>query len=89
MGGGATLQWYSSCGDPVCSGYGGPWEGCPISRAEFKQDIDYTDAAALAGYYRDLLDLRLATWRYRDRSDPKRSLGVILEDGEQEIWADP
>jgi len=126
------LQWYSSCGDPVCSGYGGPWEGvpacagitegdacdmvdascdfmsdcnavlvcasedpklqvgdCPISRAEFKQDIDYTDAAALAGYYRDLLDLRLATWRYRDRADPKRSLGVILEDGEQEIWADP
>lgn len=125
-------SWYASCGDPVCSGYGGPWPdlppcediqegdpcdmagatcdfmsdcnavmvcsgqdpkqqegGCPMSRRELKQDIVYTDAASLATYYRDLLDLRLATWRYRDRSDAKQSLGVILEDGEAEIWADP
>jgi hypothetical protein len=63
--------------------------GCPISRAAFKQDITYTDASSLAGYYRDLLDIRLATWRYRERADAKQSLGVILEDGETEIWADP
>jgi hypothetical protein len=23
------LQWYVTCGDPVCSGYSGPWEGVP------------------------------------------------------------
>lgn len=125
------LQWYTTCGDPVCSGYGGPWEGvpacgeikegdpcqtagetcdfmsdcnarlicasedpkqqvggCPISRAEFKHNITYADPAELAGYYQDLLDLRLATYQYRDRTDGRRSLGVILEDGEGEIWAD-
>jgi hypothetical protein len=132
MGGGETLQWYTTCGDPVCSGYGGPWEGvpacgeimagqpcetegetcdfmsdcnaqlicatedptmqeggCPISRAKFKQNITYADPAALAGYYRDLLELRLATYQYRERKDGRQSLGVILEDGEGEIWADP
>jgi hypothetical protein len=123
------LQWFSTCGDPVCSGYGGPWEGvpacgeikegdacqtegetcdfmsgcnarlicaaedpkqlgCPRSRAELKQNITYVDPAALAGYYRDVLDLRLATYQYRDRKDGRTSLGVILEDGEGKIWAD-
>jgi hypothetical protein len=128
---GGTLTWYSSCGDPVCQGYGGPWEGvppcgdiaegdpcsmegaecdfmsdcnavmvcatmdpkmqeggCPISRAAFKQDIEYLDAAGRDAFYREVLDMRLATWRYRDRSDAKPSLGVILEDGEDRIWAD-
>jgi hypothetical protein len=23
------LKWFTSCGDPVCSGYGGPWPGVP------------------------------------------------------------
>ncbi len=129
---GGTLTWYSSCGDPVCQGYGGPWEGvppcgdivegdpcsmegaecdfmsdcnavmvcatmdpkmqeggCPISRAAFKQDIAYLDAAGRDAFYREVLDMRLATWRYRERSDAKPSLGVILEDGEDRIWADP
>jgi hypothetical protein len=129
---GGTLAWYSSCGDPVCQGYGGPWEGvppcgdiaegdpcsmegaecdfmsdcnavmvcatmdpkmqeggCPISRAAFKQDIEYLDAAGRDAFYREVLDMRLATWRYRERSDAKPSLGVILEDGEDRIWADP
>ena len=127
-----TLQWYTTCGDPVCSGYGGPYDGvpmcpdvnegdpcdladatcdftsdcnalmicatadpkqqaggCPISRAAFKQDIHYTTASELSGYYRDALELRLASYRYKDRHDGKQSLGVILEDGEDEIWADP
>jgi hypothetical protein len=136
-----VLTWYSTCGDPSCSGYTGPYPGvpmcpdinegdpcdvaeatcdftsdcnavmvcatedpkqqaggCPISRAAFKQDIHYTDASELSGYYQDVLELRLATWRYRDRHDDKQSLGVILEDGESEvsgpegrvkIWADP
>jgi hypothetical protein len=129
---GGTLTWYSSCGDPVCQGYGGPWEGvppcgdivegepcsmegaecdfmsdcnavmvcatmdpkmqeggCPISRAAFKQDIAYLDVAGRDAFYREVLDMRLATWRYRERSDAKPSLGVILEDGEDRIWADP
>jgi hypothetical protein len=128
----AELRWYSTCGDPVCSGYGGPWDGvaacgaikegdpcdqagaecdfqsecnarlicadadpklgpggCPISRAAFKKDIDYLDAGARASAYRDLLGLRLATYSYRGRGDGKRHLGIILDDHERGIWADP
>ena len=124
--GGGELRWYTTCGDPVCGGYSGPYPnvpmcpdiqagdpcdtegatcdfqsdcnalfvcatadpkqqdgGCPISRAAFKQDIRYLDAGDRATHYQTLLDMRLATWRYRDRADGKTSLGVILEDGEQ------
>ena len=131
-GGGGGLAWYSTCGDPVCSGYSGPWPdvpscgaieegqpcdaegalcdfksecnarlicaasdpklqpgGCPISRVRFKESIDYVDAGELGGYYRELLDLRLATYRYRGRGDGKTHLGVILEDREDGVWADP
>lgn len=28
------LAWYSTCGDPVCSGYSGPWEGVPLCEIE-------------------------------------------------------
>lgn len=127
----AELRWYSTCGDPACSGYNGPWEGvpacaeitegdpcevagescdfmsdcnarmicaaadpklveggCPISRTRFKQDIDYLDAAERDGYYEQLLDIDLATYRYRERSDRKTQLGVILEDNEQGVWVD-
>jgi hypothetical protein len=126
------LRWYSTCGDPACGGYNGPWEGvpacgeitegdacevegescdfmsdcnaqmicavmdpkqveggCPISRSRFKQDIDYLDAAEREGYYRQLLEIDLATYRYRERSDRKLQLGVILEDNEQAVWTDP
>lgn len=126
------LRWYSTCGDPACGGYNGPWEGvpacvdisegdpcevagescdfmsgcnaqmicaaadpkqqeggCPISRSRFKQDIDYLDAAERDDYYRQLLDIDLATYRYRERSDRKTQLGVILEDNEHGVWVDP
>lgn len=129
---GGTLSWYSTCGDPVCMGYGGPFEGvaacgeivegdpcttegetcdfmsdcnallicatedpkmqeggCPISRAKFKQDIAYLDPSERDAFYEQLLAMRMATWRYRARGDAKTHLGVILEDGEDEVWADP
>jgi hypothetical protein len=125
------LLWYSTCGDPACSGYNGPWEGvpacgqitegdpcevegetcdfmsecnaqmicatadpkqveggCPISRSRFKQDIRYLDADERADYYRQLLEIDLATYRYRERSDRKTQLGVILEDNEHGVWID-
>jgi hypothetical protein len=125
------LRWYSTCGDPACGGYNGPWEGvpacgdisegdpcevadetcdfmsdcnaqmicaaadpkqteegCPISRSRFKQDIDYLDTAEREHYYRQLLEIDLATYRYRQRADRKTQLGVILEDDEQAVWVD-
>lgn len=26
----AALQWWTTCGDPVCSGYSGPWDGVSL-----------------------------------------------------------
>lgn len=30
----AALQWYTTCGDPVCSGYGGPFPGIDLCTSE-------------------------------------------------------
>jgi hypothetical protein len=122
-GGGATLSWFSTCGDPVCgpgsdaptgeqacdteqmegtscSVEGGLCDpgigcgtnlvcassdpklqpgGCPISRASFKQDIEYVSDAERASLARDLLETPLATFRYRG-SNGRRQLGFIIED---------
>lgn len=129
---GEPLLWFSTCGDPVCSGYtkpegvapctaeqleGNPCDaegvtcdpmsdcnallvcatkdpkqnegGCPISRAEFKTDIEYLAPADLEQYAADLHSLRLATYRYRSApADAPSRLGIILEDNEQGIWVD-
>jgi hypothetical protein len=127
------LTWFTTCGDPVCSGYSGPWPdvpacgsnaqgqacagegttcdfesgcnarlvcaredpkqrpgGCPISRARYKRDIEYLDDGDLADYQRELMELRLATYRYRE-GDERVRLGVILEDAPDggAVWADP
>ena len=34
MGGGETLQWYATCGDPVCRGYTGPFPNVPLCSGE-------------------------------------------------------
>jgi hypothetical protein len=53
--------------------------GCPISRRSYKRDIHYLGAKELAPYERELLDLKLATWRYKH--DPARlRLGFIIDD---------
>ena len=32
-------QWWTTCGDPVCSGYGGPFDGVPICSEETEGDV--------------------------------------------------
>lgn len=55
--------------------------GCPISRREFKQDIHYLGPEDRARYAASLMDVRLATWRYK--AVPERvHLGFIIEDQE-------
>lgn len=53
--------------------------GCPISRRSSKRDIRYLRPAELAAYRARLLELPLATWRYKDAPQRER-LGFILED---------
>ena len=44
-GSGARLNWYSTCGDPVCGGYSGPFPDVPLCTAEKAGDICATATA--------------------------------------------
>lgn len=55
--------------------------GCPISRRSAKTNIDYLDDAALARYEKDLLGLKLTTFRYKNEPATGRlHLGFIIDD---------
>lgn len=61
--------------------------GCPISRASYKDDIHYLSDAELAHYRDELLQMRLATWKYKH--DPsKQRLGFIIDDNERSASVD-
>jgi hypothetical protein len=116
----AELQWYETCGDPVCRGWtdsGLPrcatetvgascseagalcdpvdlcnahllcadadprLQGCPISRAAYKQDVRYLGAADRDRLRDELLRFRLATYRYRGAPE-REHLGFVIEDEE-------
>ena len=56
--------------------------GCPISRRDYKTDIHYLVQDDLARYQREVLDMKLATWRYKH--DPaKTRVGIIIDDDEK------
>lgn len=59
-------------------------QGCPRSRAHLKSDIQYLDSAAQQKLAQQLLDTRLATYRYRAAGgDAPRHLGFIIDDQPQ------
>lgn len=61
--------------------------GCPISRREHKRDIHYLNADELDRYQREVLDIKLATWRYKQ--DPtKARLGFMIDDNESSAAVD-
>ncbi len=61
--------------------------GCPISRRDYKADIHYLNADELARVQREVLDMKLATWRYKH--DPaKTRLGIIIDDNESSSAVD-
>jgi len=61
--------------------------GCPISRREFKRDIHYLTPEDRARFSDEIMDMRLATYRYRDAPDRLR-LGFIIEDQEPSVSID-
>lgn len=117
------LHLYSTCGDPVCSGWnpnpnlrrcdwrqeGMPCRnpgkmcerpdfcnsklmctnsdptqqpgGCPISRKEFKKNIDYLEPLEVKAVHDQLMAMPLATWHYTGESDQDRvHMGFIIDD---------
>lgn len=121
---GGPLSWYTSCGDPVCSGYNAAAHsnapcsteavgdtcspagagcdlqddcntelvcagsdpklqegGCPISLAAAKADIRYLDAGQRQALHQELLQLRLAEYRYRTEAPgAARHLGFLIDE---------
>jgi len=64
-------------GDPTMQ-----FGGCPISRARFKRDIRYLSSEERASYATALLDLPLATYRYREVAGDRQHLGFVIDDVE-------
>jgi hypothetical protein len=56
--------------------------GCPISRARFKQDIEYLTGEQLRSYHEQLMQVQLASWHYRTAPEADPQLGFIIEDVE-------
>ena len=67
------------CGFTCC---GGPDSfGCPISRREFKRDIERLDQQGLARIYDELRKIQLSTYHYKtDATGTPRHLGFIIDD---------
>lgn len=58
----------------------GGFGGCPRSRRRFKRDIRYVDADRRAALTRQLLDVRLTEYTYRDDPGAVRQLGFLIDD---------
>jgi len=56
--------------------------GCPISSRAFKDGIEYVGGAGLQALHDETLQVRLATYNYKDAyGDPNpKHLGFIIED---------
>jgi hypothetical protein len=73
-----------ACGSvSMCTGSSGGGIYCqgPISRREYKTDIDYLDDAERAALAHEALSTRLAEYRYKTEPETqKRHLGFIIDD---------
>lgn len=62
--------------------------GCPISRARFKRDIAYLEAADLERLHGELRRFRLARYRYRAGRGDRIHLGFVIDDVGQSAAVD-
>ncbi len=73
----------AECGQAILACKDGTWQlpnnQCPASSRRVKQDIDYVSPADAARLRRELMDVRVASYRYK-AGDPSRHLGFIIED---------
>jgi hypothetical protein len=82
--GGTTCDPGSACNELLVCTTGDPTNGgrCPISRRAFKDDVRYLDDAERRRLYDELMDFRLATWRYKGTPADRRHLGFMIDDVE-------
>lgn len=79
---GAQCDSKLGCGQLLrCAATDPTLQGCPKSKAKFKSDIQYLDAAQQQKLAQELLDTRLATYRYTAAGGhAPRHLGFIIDD---------
>jgi len=64
--------------------------GCPVSRASYKKDIHFLSDGELESYRDQLLDLPLATYRYRQAPpDSRLHLGFLIDGHESLACVEP
>jgi hypothetical protein len=87
---GATCDPGSPCNSLLVCTSDDPTHGgeCPISRRAFKDDIRYLDDGDVRRLGDELMDFRLATWRYKDVPGDRRHLGFVIDDVEPSAAAD-
>ncbi|HME92404.1 MAG TPA: hypothetical protein VKE49_13325 [Myxococcaceae bacterium] len=66
--------------DPTAQPY-----GCPISRASYKEGIEYLANEDLERYHDELISLPLATYRYKTDADARKHLGFMIDGHESLI----
>jgi hypothetical protein len=59
--------------------------GCPISRARFKEGIEYLTEQQRQDYYAQVMSLPLASYRYKHAEGAGPQLGFIIEDIEPSV----
>jgi len=81
---GVVCEWGDGCNTRLtCAATDPRLRGCPISRLEYKRDVDYLEDGELAALRDGLMDIRLATWNYNeDAAERPARLGFIIEDVE-------
>jgi hypothetical protein len=73
-------KWICAASDPITRP-----GGCPISRARFKEQIEYLDAAQRRSYRDQLLRMPLASYRYRHAPEAGPQLGFMIDDVEPSV----
>jgi hypothetical protein len=74
----------------VCADSDPKANGCPKSQRAAKTDIKYLDGQALGAMHQQIVDMKLASWRYINEKDgvgPR--LGFIIEDNPQSPSVQP
>jgi hypothetical protein len=80
----------TGCGATLVCANSDPTNGglCPVSRREHKADIEYLDEAGREAFAREIEQVRLATYRYKNDPKARTHLGFIMEDVEPSVSAD-
>lgn len=59
--------------------------GCPISRARYKEDVAYLSPAELRAFHEQLMQMPLASYRYKHAPGAGPQLGFIIDDIEPSV----